>query len=114
VSQFPFGRSLLYDIPENLLHIPLESLVTNKHSLGRYSSSRINFPIRIFISHEIVNINLDLVEGYTYYGVGGTRGAAQRLARDLFSPPAGGNIPLCIQAFFFLELFPPYLIVCFI
>jgi hypothetical protein len=30
------------------------------------------------------------------YGVGGTRGAAQRLARDFFPPPAGGNITLCI------------------
>jgi hypothetical protein len=31
-----------------------------------------------------------------YYGVGGTRGAAQRLARDFFPPPAGGNITPCI------------------
>jgi hypothetical protein len=30
------------------------------------------------------------------YGVGGTRGAAQRLARDFFPPPAGGNITPCI------------------
>jgi hypothetical protein len=35
------------------------------------------------------------VKGYCY-GVGGTRGAAQRLVRDFFPLPAGGNIPPCI------------------
>jgi hypothetical protein len=41
-------------------------------------------------------INSDRETGFGCYGVGGTRGAAQRLARDSFPPPAGGNIPPCI------------------
>jgi hypothetical protein len=64
VSQFLFGSILLFDIPKNLLDIFLEHIIISKHTLGYIPSRSNNLSFNCFIDHEIVNINLDLVEGY--------------------------------------------------
>jgi hypothetical protein len=64
VLQFSFGSILLFDIPKNLLDIFFERVVISKHSLGRIPSYSSNPSFNIFVVHEIVNINLDLIKGY--------------------------------------------------
>jgi hypothetical protein len=54
----------------------------------------INYCIGSFFNSPLNKFGLLVI--YKCYGVGGTRGAAQRLARDFFPPPAGGNITPCI------------------
>jgi hypothetical protein len=59
-----FGSILLFDIPKNLLDIFFEYIIISKYSLGRIPSYSNNLPFNCFVVHEIVNINLDLIENY--------------------------------------------------
>jgi hypothetical protein len=65
VSQLLFGSVLLFDIPKNLSDIFFERIVISKHSLDRIPSCSNNLSFNIFVVHEIININLDLIKGYT-------------------------------------------------
>jgi hypothetical protein len=60
-----FGSILLFDIPKNLLDIFLEYIIINKYILGYIPSCSNNLSFNCFIDHEIVDISLNLVEGYT-------------------------------------------------
>ena len=60
-----FGSILLLDIPKNLLDIFFEYIIISKYSLGRIPSYNNNFPFDCFVVHEIINISLDLIKGYT-------------------------------------------------
>jgi hypothetical protein len=60
-----FGSILLFDIPKNLLDIFFERIIISKYSLGRIPSYNNNSFFNIFVVYEIININLDLIEGYT-------------------------------------------------
>jgi hypothetical protein len=55
----------LFDIPKNLSDVFFERVIISKYSLGRIPSYSSNLPFNIFIVHEIVDINLDLIESYT-------------------------------------------------
>jgi hypothetical protein len=63
--QFLFGSILLFDIPKNLSDIFFECIIIYKHNLGRIPSYSNNFLFNIFVVYEIVNISLNLIEGYT-------------------------------------------------
>jgi hypothetical protein len=65
ISQFLFGSILLFDIPKNLLDISFEYVIISKHSLSRIPSCGNNLSFDCFMAHEIVDISLDLIEGYT-------------------------------------------------
>jgi hypothetical protein len=60
-----FNNILLFDIPKNLLDIFFEYVIISKYNLGRILSYSNNPPFNILVVHEIVNINLDLIENYT-------------------------------------------------
>jgi hypothetical protein len=60
-----FGSILLLDVPKNLLDVFFERVIINKHNLGRIPSYSNNFPFDCFVVHEIIDISLDLIEGYT-------------------------------------------------
>jgi hypothetical protein len=59
-----FNSILLFDIPKNLLDIFLKYIIVSKHILGYIPSYNNNFSFNYFIDHEIIDISLDLVEGY--------------------------------------------------
>jgi hypothetical protein len=63
--QFSFGSVLLFDIPKNLSDVFFERAIIGKYNLGRIPSYSSNFPFNIFVVHEIVDISLDLIKGYT-------------------------------------------------
>jgi hypothetical protein len=65
MSQFLFDSILLFDIPKNLLDIFFKYIIISKYSLGRIPSYNSNPPFNILIVHEIVDISLDLIKGYT-------------------------------------------------
>jgi hypothetical protein len=60
-----FGSILLFDIPKNLLDVFFEYIIISEYSLGRIPSCSNNFPFNTLMVHEIVDISLDLIEGYT-------------------------------------------------
>jgi hypothetical protein len=62
---FLFNSILLFDIPKNLLDIFFEYIIISKYSLGRIPSYSSNLSFNYFIIHEIINISLDLIKGYT-------------------------------------------------
>jgi hypothetical protein len=47
------------------LDVFLEHIIISKHILGRIPSCSSNFSFNYLVDHEIVDIGLDLVEGYT-------------------------------------------------
>jgi hypothetical protein len=55
----------LFDIPKNLSDVFFERVIISKHSLGRIPSCNNNPPFNILMVHEIVDISLDLIKGYT-------------------------------------------------
>jgi hypothetical protein len=63
--QFLFSSVLLFDIPKDLLDIFLEYIIISKYTLGHVPNCGSNLSFNCFVDHEIVNINLDLVKGYT-------------------------------------------------
>jgi hypothetical protein len=65
ISQFSFSSILLFDIPKNLSDIFLERIIISKYILGYIPSCDSNLSFNYFVDHEIININLDLVESYT-------------------------------------------------
>jgi hypothetical protein len=65
ISQFSFNNILLFDIPKNLLDIFLECIIINKYTLGCIPSCGSNLPFNCLVVYKIINISLDLVEGYT-------------------------------------------------
>jgi hypothetical protein len=65
ISQFSFGSILLFDIPKNLSDVFLERIIISKYILGHVPSCGSNLSFNCFVDHEIVDISLDLVEGYT-------------------------------------------------
>jgi hypothetical protein len=65
ISQFLFGSILLFDIPKNLLDICFECFIISKYILGYIPSWGRNLSFNYLVSYEIVNVSLDLVEGYT-------------------------------------------------
>jgi hypothetical protein len=65
ISQFSFSSILLFDIPKNLSDIFLERIIISKYTLGYIPSYNNNLSFNCFIDHEIVNISLDLIKGYT-------------------------------------------------
>jgi hypothetical protein len=65
ISQFLFGSILLFDIPKNLSDVFFKRVIISKYNLGCIPSCSNNFPFNIFVVHEIVDISLDLIEGYT-------------------------------------------------
>jgi hypothetical protein len=56
---------LLFDIPKNLLDVFLKYIIVSKYILGYIPGSNNNSSFSCLIGHKIVDINLDLVEGYT-------------------------------------------------
>jgi hypothetical protein len=65
ISQFSFGSILLFDIPKDLSDIFFKHTIISKHNLGCIPSCNNNSSFNIFIIHEIVDINLDLIKSYT-------------------------------------------------
>jgi hypothetical protein len=65
ISQFLFGSILLFDIPKNLSDVFFEHVIIGEYSLGRIPSCSSNPPLNILVVHEIVDISLDLIKGYT-------------------------------------------------
>jgi hypothetical protein len=65
ISQFLFGSILLFDIPKNLSDIFLEHIIISKYTLGYIPSCGNNLFFNCFVDHEIIDIGLDLIEGYT-------------------------------------------------
>jgi hypothetical protein len=65
ISQFLFGSILLFDIPKNLLDIFFEYIIISKHILGYISCCNSNFSFNYLVVHEIIDISLDLIKGYT-------------------------------------------------
>jgi hypothetical protein len=59
-----FGSILLFDVPKNLLDILLKYVIISKYNLGRIPSCSNNLSFNIFMVYEIVDISLDLIEGY--------------------------------------------------
>jgi hypothetical protein len=64
ISQLLFGSILLFDVPKNLLDILLKYVIISKYNLGRIPSCSNNLSFNIFMVYEIVDISLDLIEGY--------------------------------------------------
>jgi hypothetical protein len=56
---------LLFDIPKDLSDIFLERIIVSKHTLGYIPSCGSNFSFNYLMDHEIVDVSLDPVEGYT-------------------------------------------------
>jgi hypothetical protein len=56
---------LLFDIPKNLSDIFFEYVIIGKYSLGRTPSCSNNPSFNIFVVHEIIDISLDPIKGYT-------------------------------------------------
>jgi hypothetical protein len=65
ISQLLFSSILLLDIPKNLSDVFLEYIIISKHNLGYIPSYSNNLPFNIFVIHEIIDISLNLIEGYT-------------------------------------------------
>jgi hypothetical protein len=65
ISQFLFGSILLFDIPKNLSDIFLERIIISKYTLGHIPSYSNNLFFNCFVDYEIIDIGLDLIEGYT-------------------------------------------------
>jgi hypothetical protein len=65
ILQFLFGSILLFDIPKNLSDIFFEHAIIGKYSLGRIPSYNSNFLFNTLVAYEIIDISLDLIEGYT-------------------------------------------------
>jgi hypothetical protein len=65
VLQFLFGSILLFDIPKNLLDIFLKRIIISKYILGYIPCYNNNISFNYFMVHEIVDISLDLIKGYT-------------------------------------------------
>jgi hypothetical protein len=59
-----FGSILLFDIPKNLSDVFFEHVIISKYNLGHIPSYSNNPSFNIFVIHEIVDISLDLIEGY--------------------------------------------------
>jgi hypothetical protein len=55
---------LLFDIPKDLLEVLFERIIISKYTLGYIPSCNNNFFFNYLIDYEIINISLDLVEGY--------------------------------------------------
>jgi hypothetical protein len=64
ILQLSFGSILLLDVPKDLSDVFFKYVIISKHSLGRIPSCSSNFPFNCFVVHKIVDISLDLVEGY--------------------------------------------------
>jgi hypothetical protein len=64
-SQFSFSSVLLFDIPKNLSDVFLERIIINKYILGHIPSCGSNLFFNYLVDHEIVDVSLDPVEGYT-------------------------------------------------
>jgi hypothetical protein len=60
-----FNNILLFDIPKDLSDIFFKYIIINKYNLGRIPSYNNNFPFDCFMVYKIINISLDLIEGYT-------------------------------------------------
>jgi hypothetical protein len=65
VLQLSLGSILLFDIPKDLSDTFLERIIFSKHNLGRIPSYSSNLPFNCLMFHEIVDISLDLIKGYT-------------------------------------------------
>jgi hypothetical protein len=65
MSQFLFNSILLFDIPKNLSDVFFEHVIIGEHSLGYIPSCNSNSLFNILMVYEIVDISLDLIEGYT-------------------------------------------------
>jgi hypothetical protein len=65
ISQFLFDSILLLDIPKNLSDIFFKHVIISKYNLSYIPSYSNNFPFNCFIVYKIVDISLDLIEGYT-------------------------------------------------
>jgi hypothetical protein len=65
ILQLLFSNVLLFDIPKNLSDIFLERIIISKHTLGYISCYDNNLSFNCLIVYEIINISLDLIEGYT-------------------------------------------------
>jgi hypothetical protein len=64
ILQFLFGSILLFDVPKDLSDICFERFIISKYTLGRIPSWGYNLFFNCFVSHEVINISLDLVESY--------------------------------------------------
>jgi hypothetical protein len=60
-----FDSILLFNIPKNLLDVFFEYIIISKYTLGYIFCCSNNLSFNYFIIHEIVNISLDLIKGYT-------------------------------------------------
>jgi hypothetical protein len=60
-----FGSILLFDIPKNLSDVFFKYIIISKYNLGRIPSYNNNSFFNIFVVHEIIDINLNLIKGYT-------------------------------------------------
>jgi hypothetical protein len=65
MSQLLFGNILLFNIPKNLSDIFLERIIISKYILGYIPCCGSNFSFNYFVDHEIVDISLDPIKGYT-------------------------------------------------
>jgi hypothetical protein len=63
--QFSFSSILLFDIPKNLSDVFFEHIIISEYNLGRIPSYNSNSLFNILVIHEIVNISLNPIEGYT-------------------------------------------------
>jgi hypothetical protein len=56
---------LLFDIPKNLSDIFLKRIIIGKYTLGCIPCCNNNFSFNYLMIHEILDINLNLIESYT-------------------------------------------------
>jgi hypothetical protein len=59
-----FGSILLLDISKNLSDIFFKCIIINKYNLGYIPSCSSNLSFDCFMVYEIIDISLDLIEGY--------------------------------------------------
>jgi hypothetical protein len=65
ILQFLFDSILLFDIPKNLSDVFFKYVIISEYNLGRIPCYNNNPPFNILVVHEIIDISLDLIEGYT-------------------------------------------------
>jgi hypothetical protein len=65
ILQLLFGNVLLFDIPKDFLDVFFKRVIISKYNLSRILSYNNNPPLNILVVYKIVDINLNLIKGYT-------------------------------------------------
>jgi hypothetical protein len=60
-----FSNILLFDVPKDLLDVFFKHTIISEYNLGHIPGYNNNSPFNILVVYEIIDISLDLIEGYT-------------------------------------------------